>query len=313
MEAWIINKKHSNSEVYNKKTTKKYSIDLDNGHSFVREVGVTYKNKPEYISLYQEDCILGMKNRLLDGEVNVVVTSPPYNLGIDYIQYNDKIPRKNYLEWIREWAVEVKRVLSDDGSLFLNIGGKPSDPWVPFEVLSTIRDIFYLQNTIHWIKAISIQKNGNIMSYGHYKPINSNRFLNDCHEYIFHLTKTGDVSLERKAIGVPYEDKSNITRWSIAKDNIRCRGNTWFIPYKTIQSREKERPHPATFPVELAEMCFKLHGLNKINLAMDPFLGIGNAAIAACRLKLPFIGFEIDSNYLDEAWVKIEEETCQLW
>ncbi len=266
----------------------------------------SYRN----MALYHEDCIEGMRKRLGDGEVSCVVTSPPYNLGVRYGGYNDGIPRKNYLNWIYDWAGEVKRVLAKDGSLFLNIGGKPSDPWVPFEVLFKIKDLFYLQNTIHWIKAVSIQKNGDTISFGHYKPINSDRFLNDCHEYIFHLTHKGNVPIDRKAIGVPYEDKSNIYRWNIARDDTRCRGNTWFIPYKTIQSRDRERPHPATFPVELAEMCYRLHGIDRISLAMDPFLGLGNAAVAALRHGLPFIGFEIDGAYMEEARRRISSGLC---
>ena len=53
------------------------------------------------------------------------------------------------------------------------------------------------------------------------------------------------------------------------------------FPYKTISRREKDRPHPATFPVELAANCIRLHGLRDDLVMVDPFLGIGNSAIAA--------------------------------
>ena len=140
-------------------------------------------------------------------------------------------------------------------------------------------------------------------SFGHFKPINSPRFLNDCHEYVFHFTKSGRVELNRLALGVPYQDKSNIARWRHTQgDDLRCRGNTWFVPYETIQSREKERPHPATFPVQLAEWCIKLHGASRVRSMLDPFLGIGNSAVAAQRCGVKkFIGFEIDETYLAEA------------
>ena len=83
---------------------------------------------------------------------------------------------------------------------------------------------------------------------------------------------------------MPYQDKSNIARWSHTRGkDLRCRGNTWFVPYETIQSREKERPHPATFPVQLAEWCIKLHGASRVRSMLDPFLGIGNSAVAAQR------------------------------
>jgi len=142
-----------------------------------------------------------------------------------------------------------------------------------------------------------------IRSYGHFKPISSKRFLNDCHEYIFHFTKTGHTEIDRLALGVPYQDKSNISRWSHTRGrDLRCRGNTWFIPYETIQSRAKERPHPATFPVQLAEWCIKLHGASHVQTMLDPFLGIGNSALAAQRCGVKkFIGFEIDQTYLAEA------------
>jgi len=274
--------------------------------------------------LRREDCIAGMP-RLADESVDLVVTSPPYNLGISYGKYSDRQDRRSYLSWCGEWAAEIRRVLSSDASFFLNIGAAPSNPMLPHEIAMTLRELFVLQNTIHWIKSITIEEfcshrpvagqidaglqtgnrpvATNTRSYGHFKPINSKRFLNDCHEYVFHFTKSGCVELNRLALGVPYQDKSNISRWSHTRGNdLRCRGNTWFVPYETIQSRQKERPHPATFPVQLADWCIKLHGVSRAETMLDPFLGIGNSAVAAQRCGVKrFIGFEIDETYLAEA------------
>jgi site-specific DNA-methyltransferase (adenine-specific) len=269
--------------------------------------------------LRREDCIAGM-SRLAEGSVDLVVTSPPYNLGISYGRYSDRQDRRSYLGWCGEWAGQVRRVLRPDGSFFLNIGAAPSNPMLPHEIVMTLRELFVLQNTIHWIKSIAIDDHCSrrpagdarashgeaataIRSFGHFKPINSPRFLNDCHEYVFHFTKSGRAELNRLALGVPYQDKSNVARWSHTRGkDLRCRGNTWFVPYETIQSREKERPHPATFPVQLAEWCIKLHGASRIRTMLDPFLGIGNSAVAAQRCGAErFIGFEIDDAYLADA------------
>ncbi len=249
-----------------------------------------------------------MQQRLQPASVNVIVTSPPYNLGVRYSKYNDAIMRKDYLAWLGDWVVAAREVLHEDGSLFLNVGSKPSDPGVPFQVLAVMQQEFVLQNTFHWIKSIAISKtdvgdyegiSGDV-AVGHFKPINSPRYVNDCHEYIFHLTKRGDVALDRLAIGVPYQDKSNVTRWK-GKQDVRCRGNTWFIPYDTIKSRDKQRPHPASFPPRLAEMCVRLHGLARIQLVCDPFVGIGSSAVACASLGINFIGFEIDEEYMQIA------------
>lgn len=266
------------------------------------------------IVIYRGDCVKGMRELMEPESVDVVVTSPPYNLGIEYRSYDDTLPRAEYLDWIADWGDAVERVLSRSGSLFLNLGGKPSDPWGPFEVLERLRERFVLQNTIHWIKSIAIDADlvggasgiTENAAIGHYKPINSKRYVNDCHEYIFHLTKTGDVELDRHAIGVEYQDKTNIDRWAGAKNDLRCRGNTWFVPYRTIQSRNKERPHPATFPIRIPMMCARLHGVDRVRRIMDPFLGLGHSALASKALGLAFVGFELDADYFAEARRLIE-------
>jgi len=257
------------------------------------------------IKLYLGDCFKGMKELLDKNSVDVVVTSPPYNIGINYNNYNDSLPRQEYLDWIGNWAKITREILKDDGSIFLNIGSKPSDPWIPFEVAFEMRKYFELQNVIHWIKSIYIEHESYgekiKLNVGHYKPINSKRFINDTHEYVFHFTKSRNVELDRLSIGVPYKDQSNITRWGKGEQGLRCRGNAWYIPYKTIRSRSNDRPHPASYPPKLAKMCIKLHGVEKTKLVIDPFLGIGNTAIACKKLGKNFVGFEIDKIYFDEA------------
>lgn len=252
------------------------------------------------------DCIEGMQT-LEPGSVDLVVTSPPYNLGIKYRKYDDNKSSEEYLKWSCKWASEVKRILKDKGSFFLNLGACPSNPLIPHELLVALKGEevgFVLQNTFHWVKSITVEtKEGVQLSVGHYKPLHSHRFVNDCHEYIFHLTKRGDTPLNRLGLGVPYSDKSNIKRWAhTGGRDLRCRGNNWFIPYRTIVSREKQRPHPATFPVELAMNCIKVHSSRKDIVVLDPFLGIGHSALAAkaCRIQ-HFIGFDIDGEYINLA------------
>jgi site-specific DNA-methyltransferase (adenine-specific) len=246
--------------------------------------------------------------------VDVIVTSPPYNINKNYRSYVDKKERNEYLSWLSDIARTSYSILKNEASFFLNVSGAPSDSLLPLEVAKAFFDSGYkLQNTIHWIKSISIEKEdlaktgsfspSKNVSLGHFKPIISERFLNDFHEYIFHFTKDGDVKLDKLAIGVPYQDKTNIGRWKSSKEDKRDRGNVWFIPYQTIR---KERPHPAIFPERLPYLCIKLHGIKKGMLVYDPFMGIGNTALACIQLDVNFIGTEIDYGYIQSAKERID-------
>ena len=260
------------------------------------------------LRLYHGDSLTVMP-ALDAGSIGVVVTSPPYNLGIKYRSYRDDLPRTEYLNWTDRWIRAVARLVDSQGSLFLNVGAKPTDPWIPLEVAQVARRRFKLQNTIHWVKSIAIDREAagvaagldRDMAVGHYKPINSDRFVNDCHEFIFHFSPGGRTPLDRRAVGVPYQDQSNVKRWAAAGSGLRCRGNTWFIPYDTIQSRDRDRPHPASFPPKIPEQCLRLHGIERAGTVLDPFLGLGSSAIAAGRLGLDFVGIEMDREYLNEA------------
>lgn len=266
--------------------------------------------------IYCEDCLsfmTKMKNEKLF--VDIIVTSPPYNISKQYGIYRDNKERNDYLSWLRLVAQASVFIIKDDGSFFLNISGRPVDSTLPFHVANQFLDIGYtLQNTIHWIKSISfdredigknneLYKNENI-SIGHFKPIVSDRYLSDLQEYIFHFSKTGNVKLNKLNVGVKYQDKSNIGRWKSATQDKRDRGNVWFIPYPTIQ---KERPHPAVFPIKLPERCIRLHGIRRNTLVFDPFMGVGSTALACLRLGIDFIGTEIDPQYIKVAEDQISE------
>lgn len=245
------------------------------------------------------DCLAGLKT-LPEGSIDVVVTSPPYNIGISYRSYDDRRPRAEYLKWLSDIGEQIARVLSGNGSFFLNVGSTNADPWVALDVANAFRDQFILQNTISWIKSVSIGDD----TVGHFKPITSRRYMNNNHETVFHFTKSGAVEIDRLAIGVPFKDKSNIGRWGHARDK-RCAGNVWFIPYKTVNSKAEKFNHPAGFPVELAERCIKLHGIEDA-VVLDPFLGAGSTLVAAARLGCEGIGFEIDPVYAAAAVSRLQ-------
>ncbi len=268
------------------------------------------------VTLWREDAVAGLPRRLGRARVDVVVTSPPYNLGVAYRSYSDARPRDDYLAWMGTVGAAVARVLTRSGSFFLNVGSPPRDPWLAWDVARAVGRPFVLQNVIHWVKSIAIDRGSagraagltRDLAIGHYKPVHSDRYLHGAHEYVFHFSRRGDVRLDALAIGVPYQDASNVGRWRSAAGGRRSRGNAWFLPYATIRERARDRPHPATFPPELPEWCVRLHGVARSRLVVDPFVGIGSSAVAAARLGREFVGFDVDAEYLRVAAARVRAE-----
>jgi site-specific DNA-methyltransferase (adenine-specific) len=246
----------------------------------------------------QGDCLTLLPG-LPDCFFDVVVTSPPYNLDLAYDAYRDRLAEDEYLDWMVRVCIEIRRVLAPDGSFFLNMSGSNKSPWLPFELIVRLRRLFVLQNHITWIKSIATGTD----SVGHFKPLAGARFLNHNHEHIFHLTVSGSVKLDRLAVGVPFKDKSNIARRGHERD-LRCRGNTWFIPYRTVQARAGKFNHPGTFPVELPQWCIRLHGKTGATV-LDPFMGTGTTAIAAEREGAASTGIELDDGYIGIAAARL--------
>lgn len=146
--------------------------------------------------LVKEDCIKWM-SKYKKKSIDCIITSPPYNLNINYSKYKDNLSRKDYLAWLLEVSKCIKNVLKDDGHFFLNVGSISSDPYIAMDVCQVFRENFVLQNNFTWIKHIAIHDKG----YGQYKPILSKRYVSNTTESIFHFTKDGNVPVDRLAIG----------------------------------------------------------------------------------------------------------------
>jgi site-specific DNA-methyltransferase (adenine-specific) len=97
--------------------------------------------------------------------------------------------------------------------------------------------------------------------------------------------------LDRLAIGIPYDDKSNVGRYS--QIDLHCGANVWIMGYETIQ-RSEQKLHKDRFPVELPDKCIKLANLSKGSVVLDPFMGSGTTAVAALQNGMQYVGFEID-------------------
>ena len=244
------------------------------------------------------DCRDVLERDIPAASVDVVVTSPCYNWGKDYKGVDDSMPWPVYWDLMSTTAAKLLPALKPDGILFLQTGSKSNLPTHSEEIRRRFTDAgFVLQEHIIWQKATED-------GHGHFTPINSKRYVNsmfediwilskeNAFEDIWILSKEGKAQLDRLAVGVPYSDPTNTTRWAHGS-SIRCRGDIWFLPHKTIQNRDKDRDgHGATFPEALVERCLLLAGKPAGAVVLDPFAGRGTTPVVATRMGYRGVGIE---------------------
>lgn len=232
-----------------------------------------------------------------DDSIDVIITSPPYNINIEYNTYNDKVA--NYTQWMHRVFNEACRILKPTGHLFINIQPTRKNPLQPYEIVSGID--WKIQNTFIWNKSIEID--GYVRGHG-YAVTTSKNYIPNGWEYVFHLTHKGRTQIDLKDSSVPYQPQ-----WADANSKRTGRTwrptvNSWFIPYetngansnKTIQNGKK---HPAVFPRDLVRHCLRVAGAQPGDVLYDPFAGTGTSLVVAKEQALVGIGTEIDREYCD--------------
>lgn len=204
----------------------------------------------------------------------------------------------------------LARVMKPSTRMFMDFGQLREGFWRPLYAAMHLaagrldriddQESYVLQpgQTIAWVKSMAID--GPVR--GHCTPLNSAKTLNYGWEYVFTLWK-GPVEpdMDKLAVGVPYADKTNLTRGTRGKNgDLRCAGDAWFIPYKTTGATTK-KSHVYEFPEELVERCFKVAGMRPGMTIYEPFLGGGTTAVVAKRMGLNVYATERDPATVEAA------------
>jgi len=229
------------------------------------------------------DCLEVMKN-IPDSSVDLVVTSPPYNLGINktfgeditknwkgkwnksklqssgYDVHNDYMPENEYIVWQKKILAECFRVIKDTGAIFYNQKWRVQKGiW---QMRPEIVEGLPIRQIIIWKKAGGINFNE-----GYYLPT---------YEPIYVIAKP---------------------KFKLAP-KVNRMGDVWDI------TQERKSWHPAAFPVELADRCVQA---TRGELVLDPFMGSGTSAISCLKFNKKYIGIDISEDYCKKAEERITE------
>lgn len=247
------------------------------------------------IEYYIGDCRELIK-QIPDKSVRLAVTSPPYNLGKNYGKYNDEKPLKEWKELIDVISCEIYRVLTEDGSFFLNLSpipvGKDKEilplPYIGYEILKN--NDFFLRNLITW--HFNGMRNCTLRLSGRYENILW--AVKDLSNYVFNLDN----------VRVPY----------ITKNDKRINGkgrnptDVWYFDRVNNMTKKKlDIEHPTVYPLEMIERIIKMSS-DEGDYVLDPFVGSGTTLVAAKKLGRKGIGFELDEKYGEEIEHRLKNE-----
>ena len=233
-----------------------------------------------------------------DSSIDLIVTSPPYNVDIHYSSHKDDVSYEEYLEFSRGWLERCNDWARDDGRLCLNIpldknkGGQQA----------VCADITGIAKVIGWKYHSTIVWNeGNVSrrtAWGSWMSASAPYVIAPVEVILVLYKENWKKNNGRK--------ENDITR----DEFMQWTNGVWTF---NGQSKKGAGGHPAAFPIELPRRCIKLFSFVG-DTVLDPFLGSGSTLIAANQNDRKGIGIEIDENYCRIAVDRLHQESkiCQL-
>jgi site-specific DNA-methyltransferase (adenine-specific) len=259
------------------------------------------------------DCIEVMKT-LPDGSVDLIVTSPPYNCGINYDTHIDTLDMDVYWDWTKEWLTQAYQLLKDDGRVSINI---------PYETNVQNRGgrVFFVSEFYQVMKQVGFKFFG-IVDLEEDSPHRSKTtawgsWMSPSSPYIYnpkecvilaykkhHIKKVkGEPQWKGTPTEIEQEDgtikKKTVYEDTDKKEFMELVFGQWnyFADTKSLTK--------ATFSMDIPTKAIKILSY-KNDVILDPFAGSGTSMVAAEVLGRRWIGIELSPNYC-----KIAEERVQ--
>lgn len=241
------------------------------------------------IWIYNAD-ILKIKS-IQQNFIDLIITSPPYNVDIKYNSHDDTMSYEDYLSFTRQWLIKCYNFLKDDGRFCLNIpldknkGGQQS---VYADITTIAKQIgFKYHSTIIWNE----QNISRRTAWG--------SWLSATAPYVIAPVEVIVVLYKKYWRKTSGSRKSDITK----KEFMEWTNGVWNFSGES----KKKVGHPAPFPVELPRRCIKLFSFVGDTI-LDPFLGSGSTLLACLETEREGIGVEIDRKYCELAKQRLQTE-----
>ncbi len=227
-------------------------------------------------------------NFIKEESIDLIITSPPYNVDIKYETYDDNISYDKYLEFSEEWLKKAYSLLKNDGRICINVPfnkNKFGHECFHADIVNIARKIgFKYHTTIIWNKNHIPKRT----AWGSFCSASSPKII----PFIEAIIVMYKNSWKKEKNGISDIKKEEFISWT---------NGLWSFPGEN----NKKIQHPAPFPLELPKRCIKLFSFVD-DVILDPFMGSGTTLIAGGMLKRTVIGIEIDKKYCEIAYNRIK-------
>lgn len=259
------------------------------------KISNTYSKNAEVVLFFGD--VRNLLPSIPEGEVQLIVTSPPYNLGKEY---EKRVELRDYLAQQKEVIEGCVRTLNKSGSICWQVGnyiGKNSEVFpldiLLFPIFKELR--LKLRNRIVW-------------HFGH--GLHANKRFSGRYETILWFTKSDDYYFNLDPVRVPQKYPNKKYYKGPNRGMLSCNplgknpGDVWEIP--NVKNNHVEKTiHPCQFPVALVErLIFSM--TKKGDIVFDPFIGAGTTAVAAVRQGRRVIGADIIKRYINIAKKRVK-------
>lgn len=249
----------------------------------------------EYNTIYNEDCIEGMK-KINNETVDIIICDPPYNIGKDFGNNSDKQDMNNYLNWCDKWISECLRILKPNGTLYI-YGFSETLAFIRTRISCNVRWLVW-----HYTNKVTPSLNfwqrthESILCCYKEKPVFNRDDVREPYTDGFLKGAAGKI---RKSTKGRFSDGETETVYN-AHENGALPRDVIKVPALAGGAGKKERVnHPTQKPLTLCETLLKASRNKKSDtLVVVPFAGSGSECVAAKKELINYIGFEINSDFI---------------
>jgi site-specific DNA-methyltransferase (adenine-specific) len=265
----------------------------------------TLENKEslEINSIYNEDCIIGMK-KISSETVDIIICDPPYNIGKDFGNDSDKQDMTTYLLWCDNWIYECLRILKPNGTLYI-YGFSENLAFIRTRIACNVRWLIW-----HYTNKVTPSLNfwqrthESILCCYKNKPTFNRDDVREPYTESFLKNAAGKV---RKATKGRFSNGETETIYNAHEGGALPRDVIKVAALAGGAGKKERVDHPTQKPLQLCDTLIKA-SLNKNSetLLVVPFVGSGSECVSAKKNNINYIGFEINSEY-----IKIANERLQ--